>query len=284
MNTDPTVSKNLTWKDVEKDPNARKILDHGFIVLKDWMGTDATVAESARVSYGEGTKSISSDKNLIRYLVRNHHTTPLQQNTTRWLCKLPIFVMRQLVRHRTISLNEVSARYSILPNEFYLPEKFSAQATNNKQGRDDSIELDDQFIKKEYSLGYEHTREVYERAIASGVARELARINLPVSVYTMCYFQCDLHNLMNFLRLRMDSHAQYEIRVYANAMHEILKEKFPICMEAFDDYILNAKTFSASEMALMKSVIGFHNLDTVKPEDFKMTTREFTEFKAKMGL
>lgn len=274
----------ITWDDIKDNPNARKVLDKGFVYLKSVYGTDDTVCEAARISYGKGTKSVSDNRGLIRYLLAHHHNSPVEQCAVTFIVKLPIFAQGQLVRHRTAKLNQYSGRYSVMPDEYYFPEKFSAQSKTNKQGTDSDIPLNDTFIKKEYVHGCEHVREIYDRALSSGVAREQARIILPQNQYTLVIYQFDLHNLMHMLKLRMDSHAQWEIREYANAIYSLVKEKFPICMEAFDDYVLNAKTFSAPEMALMKSAIGFHNLDTVNPEDFKMTKREFTEFRAKMGL
>ena len=270
------LEKNITWDDVSSDLNAIKVLDHGFVVLKSVYGTDEDICEAARVSYGKGTKSVSDNRNLIRYLIRHKHTSPLEQAEVKFLIKLPIFVMRQIVRHRTANLNELSGRYSILPDEYYVPENFHEQSKDNKQGSAGVSSNSDEFVRQ-YRQNVESSFKIYNDMINSGISREQARIILPVSVYTTCYWKCDLHNLMHFLRLRLDSHTQFETREYANAMYSLVRNKFPICFEAFEDYVLNSKTFSDKEF---KSIENFQ-INQEKLND--LSSRERKEFLEKLN-
>lgn len=211
------------------------VLDHGYVRYVEHLGTDQRIVEAARVSYGAPSKGEEADKKLLGYLYKNRHTSPFEQCSITFNIKMPIFVMRQFVRHRTFRLNEVSARYTELPDEFYLPEEWRGQDMKNKQG---SVKWDQNqqicSIMADYAYGVAY--DEYQKLIAEGVARELARIVLPVAIYTEIYVNCDLHNLMHFLRLRLDPHAQLEIRVFAEAMKSIATELFPWTMEAFDRY------------------------------------------------
>jgi len=256
-----------------------KVLDKGFVRLVDHMGSDAAIVQMARVSYGAGTTAVSKDKGLIRYLIRNHHTSPLEGVTFKFHIKAPIFVFRQWHRHRTWSYNEYSGRYSVLSDECYVPEEkdVTKQNPNNKQGGTDNYvsfeNLSDESVKDwtdlEFKDGvkdnwkwapiFEETqnvvREQYNAFIKTEMRRELARINLPLAQYSEMYAVVDLHNLFHFLRLRLDSHAQYEIRVYAQAMYECIKDVVPISCEAFDEYILNSTNIHKKEQEVIKDVI-----------------------------
>lgn len=234
-----------------------KVLDHGFVRLIDYMGDDGAIVQAARVSYGKGTKTPSDDRSLIRYLMRHRHTTPFEMCEIKFHVKLPIFVARQWMRHRMSSYNEVSGRYSVVRDEFYLPgvERFTRQSESNSQGSSDKIiegALDfrgDRYIRSSNSFA------AYERELEAGLSREIARTELPLSTYTEFYWKIDLHNLLHFLQLRMDSHAQYEIRVYAEAIAEIVKLWVPIAWEAFVDYRLEAVTLSRMEMGLLRRLV-----------------------------
>ena len=233
-----------------------KCLDNGFVYLVDYMGNDNSIVQAARVSYGEGTKKVSTDQGLIRYLRRNMHTTPFEMVEFKFHCKMPIFVARQWIRHRMANVNEYSGRYSQMIDEFYLPdpEVLTKQSDRNMQGRDKAFTSEEnakilELLRKDYTTTYKH----YEEFLELGLSRELARINLSIANYTQWYWKIDLHNLMHFLNLRMDSHAQYEIRVFANAMAQIVKDAVPICYSAFEDYQLNAMHFSGPEKELIKT-------------------------------
>lgn len=277
------LSKNISWEDVQNDPMARCIGPGGFVVLKETMGSDKTVVESARVSYGEGTKSVSDDRSLIRYLLRHSHTSPFEMCEARFLISCPIFVMRQIIRHRTANVNEISGRYSILPNSYFYPDELNYQSSDNKQGRDQPMTEDavDKWLQK-YTKCVDLCRETYEDGINSGMSREQARIALPVSQYTTFYWKCDLHNIMHFLRLRMDSHAQKEVRDFADAMYDLLKDKFPISMEAFSDYRLHSKSFSKQEMEILKSKLSGIFTEN-SPEISSLSKRERIEFLNKLN-
>ena len=232
------------------------VLDKGFIRLVDYMGGDERVVQSARVSYGEGTKSYREDAGLIDYLLRNSHTSPFEQIVLTFHIKLPIFVARQWIRHRTARLNEISGRYSVMKDEFYIPEAedIALQNTDNKQGR--SVEsLDPVQAEKIRTLlkdGQSDAYSDYSSMVEEGIARELARINLPLSLYTEWYWQIDLHNLFHFLKLRMDAHAQKEIRLYAEVLFEITKKVAPRCCESFQRHILGGVRFSAEELTELR--------------------------------
>ncbi len=239
-----------------------KVLDHGFVYLVDYMGSDESIEQAARVSYGSGTRKTSETRGLLRYLLRNDHTSPVEMAELKFHCKMPIFVARQWVRHRTASLNEYSARYSILKDEFYIPDQknISVQSTNNKQGRGELInsklskivqnKMNDHFVNS--SLLY---NELLDENGDYKMARELSRAVLPVSVYTEWYWKIDLHNLLHFLRLRLDPHAQYEIRVYAEAIAKIVKDAYPIIWEAFEDYKLHSMRITKPEVAIIAKLL-----------------------------
>ena len=234
------------------------VLDKGFVRLVDYMGSDQRIVQAARVSYGAGTKTVRGDRGLINYLMKNWHTSPFEQVQLTFHTKMPIFVARQWVRHRTARLNEISGRYSIMKDEFYLPEpeQIRYQSESNKQGRsEDCVPFDEakaiiERLEKEQREIYSHYQELLDK----NVARELARTNLPISLYTEWYWQIDLHNLFHFLRLRLDPHAQYEIRAFAEAMAKCAKAVAPLAYEAFEEHILHSISFSRSEahaLALM---------------------------------
>ncbi|MCK5738856.1 FAD-dependent thymidylate synthase [bacterium] len=231
-------------------------LDHGFVRLIDYMGNDASIVQAARVSYGKGTKKVHEDRGLIRYLLRNQHSSPLEMVELKFHCKMPIFVARQWVRHRTASINEYSLRYSKAIDQFYLPEKshVSIQSESNMQGRSAEA-LPPEIQEKIRDIMESDTRkswENYENLQETGLARELARINLPVSIYTEWYWKIDLRNLLHFLELRLDAHAQHEIQVYGKVIAEIVKKIVPLTWEAFEDYVLQAETFSRLELATLQ--------------------------------
>ena len=235
------------------------VLDKGFVRLVDYFGGDQRIVQSARVSYGEGTKSVSQDGALIDYLLRHQHTSPFEQVVMTFHVKMPIFVARQWVRHRTGRMNEVSGRYSIMKDEFYVPaeDKVSPQSTDNKQGRATEAfdkETADKIINK-LEEGQKAAYESYNELIDSGLAREIARINLPLSLYTEFYWEMDLHNLFHFLKLRLDSHAQYEIRVYAEVILEICKKVAPMATESFINHMNHGVTFSGEEMKALRDVM-----------------------------
>jgi thymidylate synthase (FAD) len=226
------------------------VLDHGFVCLVDYMGDDAAIVQAARVSYGRGTKTVRTDRGLIRYLMRHRHTTPFEMVELKFLMRLPIFVARQIIRHRTANVNEYSARYSVLSDEFYIPpvHAIGAQSTENRQGRADGLA---QGVAAEFAKRLnDHSRrsyELYEWATTQNVTRELARLALPVNVYTEWYWKNDLHNVFNFLALRLDPHAQAETRAYASVVYDAVKVVAPIAVEAFDDFTLGAISLSAKE-------------------------------------
>jgi thymidylate synthase (FAD) len=267
-----------------------RVLDHGFVRVVDYMGTDDSIVQAARVSYGEGTKTPSDDRSLIRYLMRHHHTTPFEMCEIKLHLKMPIFVARQWVRHRTASINEYSGRYSVMPAEFYVPEidDIQSQSATNKQGRGAPIDPEAQHIAQ----GSIHTMAkaafgTYEFLAGDGknkmgVSRELARVILPLSAYTEFYWKIDLHNLLHFLRLRMDSHAQMEIRVYAEVVASFVREWCPVAYEAFDHYRLNGETFSQGEMDVLRALVQAREIEEgLKVLDVGLSAREQQEFLAK---
>lgn len=264
-----------------------KVLDKGFVRLVDYMGSDARIVQAARVSYGAGTKTVREDKALIDYLIRNAHTSPLEQVIFTFHLKLPIFVARQLVRHRTASLNEISARYSVMKDEFYLPspEQVRQQATDNKQGRSDEFFPEGPALEIIAALQKEQTStyENYEDLLEQNLAREIARINLPVSLYTEMYWEMDLHNLFHFLKLRLDEHAQYEIRVYAEVIANIVKVVTPLAFEAFEEHILKGQRFSATEIDFIKQALDTDALKNLIKESGLRKTKA-KEFLQKLKL
>ena len=283
-------TKRVTSPELEKVLyEAIPVLDHGFIRVIDYMGDDSSIVQSARVSYGKGTKKVSTDEGLIRYLMRHWHSTPFEMCEIKYHVKLPIFIARQWIRHRTANVNEYSARYSILDKEFYIPakEQLSAQATNNRQGRGELItgQQADEVLKilkddavRTYDNYEKMLNERFDGTIIdekkSGLARELARMNLTLNSYTQWYWKTDLLNLMNFLFLRGDSHAQYEIRVYAEKMLDTVKKWVPITHAAFLDYRVGAAHLSSKGLKIVKSMI---NGNKVTYEDSGLSKREWNE-------
>ena len=283
-------TKRVTSPELEKVLyEAIPVLDHGFIRVIDYMGDDSSIVQSARVSYGKGTKKVSTDEGLIRYLMRHWHSTPFEMCEIKYHVKLPIFIARQWIRHRTANVNEYSARYSILDKEFYIPakEQLSAQATNNRQGRGELItgEQADEVLKilkddavRTYDNYEKMLNERFDGTIIdekkSGLARELARMNLTLNSYTQWYWKTDLLNLMNFLFLRADSHAQYEIRVYAEKMLDTVKKWVPITHAAFLDYRVGAAHLSSKGLKIVKLMI---NGTKVSFEDSGLSKREWNE-------
>ncbi len=236
------------------------VLDKGFVRLVDYLGGDQRIVQSARVSYGEGTKSYRQDAALIDYLLRNDHTSPFEQVVLTFHTKMPVFVARQWVRHRTARLNEISGRYSVMKDEFYVPagEDIALQSSDNKQGRaDESIPEERQaVVREQFRCGQADAYSAYTRLLDEGIARELARINLPVSLYTEWYWQIDLHNLFHFLKLRMDFHAQREIRLYAQTMFKIAKAVCPAACASFERHVLGSTSLSADELAALHLLLG----------------------------
>jgi len=288
-------TKRVTSPELEKVLyEAIPVLDHGFIRVIDYMGDDSSIVQSARVSYGKGTKKVSTDEGLIRYLMRHWHSTPFEMCEIKYHVKLPIFIARQWIRHRTANVNEYSARYSILDKEFYIPakEQLSAQATNNRQGRGDLItgsQADEvlKILKDDAARTYDNyekmLNERFDGTIIDekkfGLARELARMNLTLNSYTQWYWKTDLLNLMNFLFLRSDSHAQYEIRVYAEKMLETVKKWVPITHAAFLDYRVGAVQLSSKGLKIVKSMISGKK---VGQEESGLSKREWNELMEKL--
>ncbi|GBD57953.1 FAD-dependent thymidylate synthase [Gluconobacter wancherniae] len=260
-----------------------EVLDHGFVRVVDYMGDDGAVVQAARVSYGRGTRKVSEDAGLIRYLMRHRHSTPFEMCEIKFHVKLPVFVARQWIRHRMASVNEYSARYSILDREFYLPalDQVSAQSSSNRQGRSDA--LDEDAARQVLHLLHRDATQCYDDyetmldPEGMGLARELARMNLTLNTYTQWYWKVDLHNLMHFLALRADAHAQYEIRVYAEKMIEILKAWVPATAAAFEEYRLGAFTFSAGMLKVLRRRLAGED---VGQENSGLTKREWIEMNA----
>jgi len=236
------------------------VLDKGFVRLVDYLGSDSRIVQAARVSYGEGTKTFRQDKGLIYYLMRNDHTSPFEQVNFTFHIKMPIFVARQWIRHRTARVNEISGRYSVMADEAYIPamEHINLQSEDNKQGR--SEEPMDPVIQEKIArlLADDQKRafETYHELLDLGLAREIARIDLPLSLYTQWYWQMDLHNLFHFLKLRLDSHAQYEIRAYAEVILSMVRAVCPMACEAFETLVLHGQRFSSAEMDAIKVMLG----------------------------
>ncbi len=268
-----------------------EVLDHGFVRVVDYMGNDAAVVQAARVSYGQGTKKVNADKGLINYLIAHRHTTPFEMCEIKFHIKLPIFIARQWIRHRTASVNEYSARYSVMEDEFYIPkaENLSAQSKVNHQGRDESKVLNSkeqkevlEILKNDAKNSYQHYLDMINQndkgevadESKEGLARELARMNLPINCYTQWYWKIDLHNLMHFLALRADKHAQYEIRAYAEVMLDIVKKWVPHCYEAFDKYRKNGKELSGAAIEVIKKMLKG---EAVTQENSGLSLREWNE-------
>lgn len=259
------------------------VLDHGFVRVVDYMGSDASIVQAARVSYGKGTKKVNEDQGLINYLLRHRHSTPFEMCEIKFHIKLPIFIARQWIRHRTANVNEYSARYSVLDKEFYIPDlgNVAAQSTINNQGRGETLSTDKaqqvlDILREDALRAYDHYQDLLnlEGPEGLGVARELARMNLPVNFYTQWYWKIDLHNLMHFLQLRADPHAQYEIRVYAEAMLDILKRWVPMTYRAFQDYRQGAAALSSKQLEVVKHLVKGQELDR---QASGLTVREWKE-------
>jgi thymidylate synthase (FAD) len=267
------------------------ILDHGFVRVIDYMGDDSAIVQAARVSYGRGTKRVQEDAGLIRYLMRHRHTTPFEMCEIKFHVKLPIFVARQWIRHRTASVNEYSARYSIMDKEFYIPapEQLAAQSVINRQGRGDVLEGEEaadvlHLLRDDAERCYAHYASMLNEGDGAdphrqGLARELARMNLTLNTYTQWYWKTNLHNLFHFLSLRADSHAQFEIRVYADEMMRMTEAWVPVAAAAFRDYRLGAVTLSAQMLAVVKRMLAG---EAVTQENSGLNRREWVEFSAQV--
>jgi thymidylate synthase (FAD) len=275
--------------------DAIPVLDHGFVRVIDYMGDDAAIVQAARVSYGRGTRRVSEDAGLIRYLMRHRHTTPFEMCEIKFHIKLPIFVARQWIRHRTANVNEYSARYSVLDREFYIPapEQLAAQSASNRQGRGDVLQGDEAaavltMLRDDATRCYDNYVEMLNEDDTGaprapdrqGLARELARMNLTLNTYTQWYWKTDLHNLLHFCSLRADAHAQYEIRVYADAILDVVKDWVPAAHAAFMDYRLGAVTFSAQMVTVLQRMLAG---EAVEQPASGLSKREWTEMMAALG-
>lgn len=282
--------------EVRENENYITLHNHGFVGYVDHMGSDDSIVQAARVSYGKGIKKRSEDKALIRYLIRHRHTTPLEMVEVKFHIKLPIFAMRQLIRHRTANVNEYSARYSEMSDNFYIPDDdfLRGQSQTNKQGTAGEINSRAHEIQMRMQNHNMNAYEFYDYLMNGesenkdiypvdheGISRELARMVLPVSNYTEAYWKMDLHNLFHFLKLRLDPHAQREIREYAEAMYSLIKPLFPVACEAFEDYIRESKTFSRMELNILRDLIKQSDLDGIDlVEKYGLSKRESNEFYA----
>ena len=264
----------------------------GFVKLLDVMGNDEEVENAARISYGEGTRKVSQTRNLIRYLMRHKHTSPFEMCEVKFHIKLPIFIMRQLVRHRTANLNEYSGRYSIMSDEYYLPQGdyLQKQSSTNNQGRDE-VHPNKGALQFEFNRVYDNANIAYHNLLEEDIAREIARAVLPVANYTEVIWKIDLHNFFHVIKLRADSHAQREIQDYANAMYELVKPHFPMCCEAFEDYVKNSVTFSRQERDVIRKLLEYADTKaalagmSIKAGtlEHQLGKRERTEFLEKIG-
>ena len=266
---------------------AHPVLDHGFVRGIDYMGDDSAIVQAARVSYGAGTKHVSNDEGLIRYLMRHWHSTPFEMCEVKFHVKLPVFVARQWIRHRTANVNEYSARYSILDREFYIPapEHLAAQSTVNNQGLGAVLEGEEaarvlEMLKADAGRAYDNYEAMLSQDGQQGLARELARMNLPANVYTQWYWKVDLHNLFHFLRLRADAHAQYEIRVYADLMCKLVADWVPIAFGAFEDYRMGGVSLSAKGIEVLRRRLAG---EAVTQETSGMSKGEWREFEGVFG-
>jgi thymidylate synthase (FAD) len=272
------------------------VLDHGFVRVVDYMGDDSAVVQAARVSYGRGTRKINEDRGLVRYLLRHRHTTPFEMCEIKLHVKLPIFVARQWIRHRTANVNEYSARYSVLDNEFYVPEptQMASQSRSNRQGRDEVLKPEEaarvtRLLVEDAERCYGHYLWMLNEDAAGqtaeparqGLARELARINLTLNTYTQWYWKIDLHNLMRFLELRVDDHAQYEIRAYANVILDIMRRWVPLSHEAFEEYNLHARLLSQGALSVIKRMLSG---EEVTQATSGLPIREWQELTQTLGL
>ncbi|MCA7119922.1 MAG: FAD-dependent thymidylate synthase [Acidibrevibacterium sp.] len=268
------------------------VLDHGFVRVVDYMGDDGAIVQAARVSYGRGTRKVSEDEGLIRYLMRHRHTTPFEMCEIKYHVKLPIFIARQWIRHRMANVNEYSARYSILDREFYLPAPahLAAQSASNRQGRGDVLDDDEaamvlDLLREDAARCHDHYLAMLNEnedgtardPTRQGLARELARMNLTLNTYTQWYWKTDLHNLLHFLSLRADAHAQYEIRAYAEVMLKTVEAWVPMAARAFRDYRLGAVTLSAPMRAVLRRMLAG---ERVEQRESGLSKREWAEFLA----
>ncbi|MDA1035773.1 MAG: FAD-dependent thymidylate synthase [Chloroflexi bacterium] len=275
---------------------ALPVLDHGFIRVIDYMGDDAAIVQAARVSYGRGTKRTRDDAGLINYLMRNSHTSPFEMCELKIHVKLPIFIARQWIRHRTAAVNEYSARYSVLDAEFYVPapEQLAAQSTANRQGRDAVLGADEAnvvlgLLRSDAEQAFQHYHEMLNRddedneldPSRSGLARELARMNLPLSTYTQWYWKVNLHNLLHFLALRADAHAQWEIRAYADVLLDVVNKWVPLAYDAFSRYRVGGAHLTDEGLDVVRRVIAG---ETIDPSTLAMSPREWRELKATLGI
>jgi thymidylate synthase (FAD) len=262
------------------------VLNHGFVALVDYMGGDAAVVQAARVSYGPGTKTVSDDRGLIRYLVRQRHSTPLEMVELKFHVKLPIFVARQLIRHRTANVNEFSMRYSLAPLQFYIPEfeVFRKQSSANRQGRSEQTDRETyDRLMSTWKVLYSHVSSGYVDALTEEIARELARVPLSLGLYTEWYWKIDLHNLLHFLTLRTDSHAQWEIQEFARIKAGLARCVAPLAFEAWIDYARCAVTFSRMEMNCLIGNMGrVTSMTDAEIAVYGLSVRELGEFKAKL--
>ena len=289
------TTKRVTSPELEKVLyEAIPVLDHGFIRVIDYMGDDSSIVQSARVSYGKGTKKVSTDDGLIRYLMRYRHSTPFEMCEIKYHVKLPIFIARQWIRHRTANVNEYSARYSILDKEFYLPAKdqLASQSKNNRQGRGEVLQGKQaeevlNILKDDATRTYDNYEKLLNERFDGtkidenkiGLARELARMNLTLNTYTQWYWKTDLLNLLNFLFLRADDHAQYEIRVYADKMLDTVKKWVPITYQAFMDYRVGAAEISSKGLKVIKLMISGKE---ISQEESGLSKREWNELMEKL--
>ncbi len=274
-------------------PEAEEILDQeypvlnkGFVRLVDYLGGDERVVQSARVSYGQGTKSYREDAGLIDYLLRNRHTSPFEQVVLTFHVKLPIFVARQWIRHRTARLNEISGRYSVMKDEFYVPapQDVAAQSDDNKQGRSEAVLAPDlaESVRMTFSAGQKSAYADYSGLVDQGIARELARINLPLALYTEWYWQIDLHNLFHFLELRLDAHAQKEIRLYAQVLLDITRKVAPRCTESFERHLLGGVAFSSEELAELRRRLAGPGQEAPETSDGALSGKALDRFEEKL--
>ena len=263
------------------------VLDHGFVRVVDYMGDDAAICQAARVSYGKGTKSVQNDVGLIRYLMRHWHSTPFEMCEIKLHVKLPVFVARQWIRHRTANVNEYSARYSILDREFYIPEvdSLASQSVVNNQGRGRVLQGAEaarvlEILKTDSNRAYDNYEAMISEDGQDGLARELARMNLPANIYTQWYWKVDLHNLFHFLRLRADAHAQYEIRVYADVICDMVRDWVPAAYGAFEDYRLGGAVLSAKSLDCVRRMLAG---EKVTQDSSGMSKGEWREFEGVIG-
>ena len=294
MNDEPPMTRPVVPEADREIGVKHPVLTHGYVVLVDYMGNDAAIVQAARVSYGRGTKAVRDDRGLIRYLMRHRHTTPFEMVEFKFLVRLPIFVARQWIRHRMASVNEYSARYSVVPDEYELPpaDEVRHQSTRNRQGRGDPLppEVVEQF-RSDLDRVSKEAYAAYSRAIEAGVARETARLLLPVAYYTQWYWKIDLWNLFHFLSLRLDPHAQEEIRLYAAELSRLARLVAPVAYEAFEEFTLSGLSLSRREQLAVRALLDGQTpeaacdaagLPLTREDGKPMTTGEGVEFLEKL--